>query len=284
MNQNPNPDQYPQPQTSQPRTIQVAIPNVKPYVTYAILGFTVFIYLLQLAGQYLLPQLPVSLANSIITILGPLIPAFGTADIAADIGEKVNAMIRVGQIWRLLTPVFLHDSSLPYGLLHIGFNMYALFLYGRGLEARFGHWRFSLLYFLSAYAGNVLSFLLTPNPSLGASTAIFGLLAAEGMFVFQNRQLLGNRAGRALMNVLYVAGINLLIGFSTTGVDNFGHLGGLLGGVLFTWFGGPRWKMEGFYPSVRLIDEREGHGAVGGTVAVLLFFIPLTMLGWIWPK
>ncbi len=263
MNENPNPDQYPQPsQPPQPRTVQVAVPNVKPYVTYSILGFTVFIYLLQLAG---------------------VISAHNWMLVAALVRvSNMDSLIRAGQIWRLITPVFLHDSSLPYGLLHIGFNMYALFLYGRGLEARFGHWRFTLLYFLSAYAGNVFSFLLTPNPSLGASTAVFGLLAAEGMFVFQNRQLLGNRAGRALMNVLYVAGINLLIGFSTSGVDNFGHLGGLLGGVLFTWFGGPRWKMEGFYPSIRLIDEREGHGAFAGTLAVLLFFIPLTVLGWIW--
>jgi len=118
---------------------------------------------------------------------------FGTTDVAAILGEKVNDLIRAGQLWRLITPVFLHDSSLPYGLLHIGFNMYALFLYGRGLEGRFGHWRFTLLYFLSAYAGNVLSFLITPNPSLGASTAIFGLLAAEGIFILQNRKLLGNR-------------------------------------------------------------------------------------------
>ena len=54
MNQNPTPDQQ-YPQTPQPRTVQVAVPNVKPYVTYSILGFTVFIYLLQLAGVYLLP-------------------------------------------------------------------------------------------------------------------------------------------------------------------------------------------------------------------------------------
>ena len=231
-------------------------------MTYFILGFTVFIYLLQLAGVYLLQ-----------------------GDVVAALGVKYGPLIRAGQIWRLITPVFLHDSTLPYGLMHIGFNMYALFLYGRGLEARFGHWRFTLLYFLSAYAGNVLSFLLTPGSSLGASTAVFGLLAAEGIFVFQNRQLLGNRANRALMNVLYVAGINLLIGFSSNGlVDNFGHLGGLLGGALFSWFGGPRWKMEGFYPSIRLVDEREGHGALSGTLAVLLFFIPLTVLGWIWIK
>jgi rhomboid protease GluP len=229
---------------------------VKPYGTYTLLALTVFVYLLQLAGQYLLKL-----------------------DLVTALGLKVNDLIRAGQLWRLITPVFLHGS-----ILHIAFNMYALFLYGRELETRFGHGRFLLLYFLSAYTGNVLSFLLTPGNSLGASTAIFGLLAAEGMFVFQNRQVLGSRANRVLMNVLYIAGINLFIGFTTTGVDNFGHLGGLLGGLLFTWFGGPRWKLEGLYPSLRLVDERDGHGAFAGALAVLLFFIPLTLLGWIWPR
>ncbi len=280
MDQNPLPGQdYPQPQ--QPRLIQVAVPAVKPVVTYAIMGFTTFVYLLQLASLYLLPQ---AAADSILRLFGISLSGAGSVDVVAIAGEKINVLIRAGQVWRLLTPVFLHDSTLPYGLLHIGFNMYALYLFGRGLEARFGHWRFTLLYFLSAYAGNVLSFLVTPAPSLGASTAVFGLLAAEGMFIIQNRRLLGNRAGRALMNVLYIAAINLLIGFTSAGIDNFGHIGGILGGVLFTWFGGPRWKLEGFLPSPRLIDEREGRGAWAGAFAVLLFFIPLTALGWIWVK
>jgi rhomboid protease GluP len=252
MNENPTPEQYPQPQ--QPRAVQIAMPNSKPYATYTLLGLTVIVYLLQLAGQYLLGQ-----------------------DWLYLLGAKYGPLIRAGQIWRLITPVFLHAS-----ILHIAFNMYALFIYGRGIESRFGHVRFLLLYFLSGFAGNVLSFLLTPNPSLGASTAIFGLIAAEGVFLIQNRSLLGNRVNRSLMNLLYIAAINLLIGFTTTGVDNFGHLGGLLGGVLFTWFGGPRWKVEGLYSSPKLIDEREGHGTFAGTVAVLLFFVPLTVLGWIW--
>jgi rhomboid protease GluP len=178
----------------------------------------------------------------------------------------------------LITPVFLHAS-----ILHIAFNMYALFLFGRGIEARFGHRRFLLLYFLSAFAGNVFSFLLTPEQSLGASTAIFGLLAAEAVFLIQNRQLLGRQVNRSLLNLLFIAAINLLFGITPgSGVDNFGHLGGILGGIIFTWFGGPRWHAEGIFPSLHLVDEREGHGAVAGTIAVLLFFIPLAVLGWFW--
>jgi rhomboid protease GluP len=252
MNQNPNPEQFPQ--TQPPRPIQVAVPGVKPYATYTLLVVTTLIYLLQLAGQYLL-----------------------NADVVTALGVKDDTLIRLGQLWRLITPVFLHAS-----ILHIAFNMYALFIFGRGIEARYGHGRFLLLYFLSGYAGNVMSFLLTISPSLGASTAIFGLISAEGVFIIQNRALLGNRVNRSLMNLVYIAGVNLLIGFTTTGVDNWGHIGGLLGGLLFAWFGGPRWKVEGFYPSVKLVDEREGHGALAGTVSVLLFFIPLTVLGWIW--
>ncbi len=250
MNENPAPPEHPQP----PRRLQVAVSFTKPYATYALIGITTFFFLLQMLGDYGLG-----------------------GDVVAYLGEKINSLIRAGQIWRLITPLFLHGS-----VLHIGFNMYALFLYGRSIEARFGRSRFLLLYFLSGFAGNVLSFLLTPNPSLGASTAIFGLLAAEGVFLIQNRQLLGPQAGRAFLNLLMIAAINLVFGFTTTGVDNYGHLGGILGGIIFTWFEGPRWKVEGAYPALRLIDEREGRGSLAGTIAVLLFFIPLAALGWVW--
>ena len=251
MNQSPVPGpEYPQAQ--QPQPVQVAVPKVKPYATYAILAITILVYLGQVVG----PQINIDFTSW---------------------GIKDNSLIRAGELWRLITPVFLHAS-----ILHIGFNMYALFLYGRGIESRYGHGRFLLLYFLSGYAGNVMSFLLTASPSLGASTAIFGLIAAEAVFLLQNRPLLGKQVNRALMNLVYIAGINLLIGFTTTGVDNWGHIGGMLGGVIFAWFGGPRWKLEGFFPSVKVIDEREGHGALAGTLSLLLFFVPLTALGWFW--
>ncbi len=253
MNDHQTPPEIPQ--APQPQRIQLAVPTSRPYAMYIVLGVTVLFYILQVIGQ-----------------------AFNF-DIVTALGVKDNGLIRAGQLWRLFTPVFLHAS-----ILHIGFNMYALFLYGRGIEARFGHTRFLLLYFLCGFAGNVLSFLMTPAPSLGASTAVFGLLAAEAVFVLQNRNLFGSRADRTLINIVAIALINLFLGFTTTGVDNYGHLGGLLGGIMFTWFGGPRWKVEGLNFNPRLVDEREGHGALAGSVAVLLFFVPLAALGWIWIK
>jgi rhomboid protease GluP len=243
------------PQASQPGPVRVATPRTKPYLTYIILGVTVAIYLLGLAATSIFKEDPFK-------ILGI---------------KDSNAIRYYGQLWRLITPVFLHAS-----LLHITFNMYALMIYGQDVELRFGHVRFLLLYFLSAFAGNVMSFLLTPGRSLGASTAIFGLLAAETVFFIQNRRLFGARGTSVLTNLFLIAAVNLFIGFSTTGVDNWGHIGGLLGGLIFTWFGGPRYKVEGIYPLQHLVDERQGHGALSGTAAVLLFFIPLTALGWFW--
>ena len=239
-----------------PPVVQIALPRVKPYFTYALMALTIGIYLLQLGGQYLLG-----------------------VDLVTYYGFKVNDFIRQGEIWRLITPVFLHGS-----LLHIGFNMYALFLFGRGLESRYGHGRFLLLYFLAGFAGNVFSFLFTPANSLGASTAVFGLLSAEAVFLLQNRKMLGPQANRSLMNLFYMAAINLFLGFTVSAVDNFGHIGGLLGGLLFAWAGGPRWQVEQGFGSYRLSDEREGHGALTGTLIVLVVFVPLAIMGWIWPR
>jgi rhomboid protease GluP len=107
-------------------------------------------------------------------------------DVPAALGMKVNELIIHGQIWRLITPVLLHGS-----ILHLGFNMYALYILGPGLERFYGHWRFLTLYLLAGFAGNVMSFIFSPNPSLGASTAIFGLLGAQGVFLYHNRGIYG---------------------------------------------------------------------------------------------
>ena len=154
---------------------RVQFPDRKPLITYILIGITTFIFVLQFGVQY-----------------------FIGSDLLFFYGGKINQFIMDGQVWRLITPALLHGS-----FLHVAMNMYALYVIGQRLERFYGHWRFLLLYVLSAFAGNVLSFVLSPTPSLGASTAIFGLFIAEGMFIYQNRDLFGKeRTRQALMNLL----------------------------------------------------------------------------------
>ena len=231
--------------------VRVALPQAAPYVTYTIIGITVFIYILQLATQALL-QVDVPVAFFI----------------------KANDLIREGQLWRLLTPALVHGS-----FAHIGFNMYALFSFGTSLERYFGRGRFLTLYLLGAFAGNVMSFLFSDAYSLGASTAIFGLIGAEAVFLYRNRKLLAGQFRSAIGNVLFIIAINLFLVGSLPGIDNWGHIGGLLGGLMFTWFASPLWEIEGIQPMLQLVDKRPAREVVTGAVLVLAVFGALAMWG-----
>lgn len=236
--------------TAQGVRVQVRLPERKAWLTYVLLGVTIAMYLMQLASESLLGY-----------------------DLPGVYGMKINEAIILGQVWRLLTPVFLHGS-----IMHIGFNMYALYIFGRGLEKRYGTARFAMLYFMGALAGNTLSFLLSSNPSLGASTAIFGLAAAEGVFIYTNRQFFG-RAGRSmLMNILTILGVNLLLGLSP-GIDNWGHLGGLVGGAIFAWFAGPVYKIVGTWPDLRLVERQLGGFVIGTLLVESLFWLLMAAAG-----
>ena len=224
-------EQFPQSQEQQPVRVPVLVrtPVQKPMVTYVLIGVTVIAY-----GLQWLSKLMVS----------------GGYDLPMLLGAKINEYILLGQIWRLITPVMLHGS-----LLHIAFNMYALFSIGPSLERHYGHWRFLLLYLVGGFAGNTLSFLLSPNPSVGASTAVFGLVAAEAVFILKNRELFGGRARGILMNLGMVIVVNLAIGMRP-GIDNWGHLGGLLGGAIFAWVSGPLLKVQTTLQGYELVDSR----------------------------
>jgi membrane associated rhomboid family serine protease len=130
-----------------------------------------------------------------------------------------------GDYWRIVTSGFLHAS-----LIHIGFNMYLLWLLGQMLEPALGGVRFAAVYFVSLLAGSFGALLLTDprTATVGASGAVFGLMAAaflelraRGMDPFQ--------AGIGWLIVL-----NLGITFFVPGISIGGHLGGLAGGALAT--------------------------------------------------
>lgn len=232
------------------RMVSVRMPDRSPLVANSVLGLTIAVFLLQLASQSLLE-----------------------GDYAVALGAKVNEAIRAGQWWRLLTPALLHGS-----VLHIAFNMMALRSLGPSLERHYGHGRFLALYLLGAFGGNVLSFLLSDGASVGASTAIFGLFAAEAVFLYVNGRLFGPAARHALRQMGGLLVINLLISLSP-GIDMWGHLGGLLAGGGFALLAGPKLFVAGDYPDLRLEDARSAQRMWTAAALVLAVFAALAALG-----
>jgi rhomboid protease GluP len=241
---------YHEPPLSAPQKVSVPLPTRQPVVTYTLIAICGVVFLLQVATNQWL----------------------GT-DWPAEVGAKVNDAIMRGELWRLFTPMFLH-ASIP----HILFNLYALWVIGPGLESNYGHGRYLALYVLGGFTGNVASFLFSPVASVGASTAIFGLLGAEGVLIYQNRRLFGKVAQKALTNVILIAAVNLAIGLSP-GIDNWGHVGGLIGGTLFAWFGGPLLQLEGIFPTLSITDRREAHQVWAAGIVTAGIFACLTALG-----
>lgn len=161
----------------------------------------------------------VFLAQFLGTGSGPL----GVGDLVRDYSMLPSAVAR-GEWYRLLTAAFLHG-----GLLHIGFNMFALLAFGPQVEAALGRVRFLALYLVAALGGSALSYLLGPPnvPGVGASGAIFGVLGAAYVVV----RLSGGDASP----IARLLGLNLLIGFVVPLIDWRAHLGGLVAGAALTW-------------------------------------------------
>lgn len=144
-------------------------------------------------------------------------------------GSNVGPLTLGGQWWRLVTSMFLHGS-----LLHIAFNMFALYQVGRLVERMFGSLRFIALYMLAGVAGSLASVLWNPHVnSVGASGAIFGIIG--GLFAFMRRpdsgvpptiikEVRGSLGGFLMFNIA--------AGLIYPHTDNAAHIGGLVGGYL----------------------------------------------------
>lgn len=139
-------------------------------------------------------------------------------------GAKVNLNIMSGQYWRFVTPIFLHAS-----IMHLLLNCYSLYWIGSLTERLYGHGKFLVIYLFAGILGNVISFIFSPNPGVGASGSIFGLFGALLYFGVENPSLFRGYFGR---NIIITILINIVYGFTQPGIDNFAHLGGLLGGFL----------------------------------------------------
>lgn len=179
----------------------------KPVVTIVILAILSLIYLYSLLkGQ-----------NQVIC------NGYLTEKIVCDFAVNRD-MILSGALYRLLTGTFVHVD-----LLHFLCNGYALYVIGSMVEGYFGKKKFAVIYLVSALTGSLLSIAMSSVNSIGASGAIFGLLGSLLYFGYHYRVYFGNVI---LGRVIPVIVLNLLIGFSSSNIDNFAHIGGLIGGFL----------------------------------------------------
>jgi membrane associated rhomboid family serine protease len=171
-----------------------------PVVTKVLIGLNVAAFLLMaaLGGSATSPQGGVY-ENGV--IWGPLV---------AD-----------GEWWRVVTGGFLHA-----GVLHLGMNMFLLWLLGKELEPALGRARFALVYAVSLLGGALGVLVVSPNsPTLGASGAIFGLMGALVVLQLRARQNPWNTGIGGLIV------INVVITFLIPGISIGGHLGGLIAGA-----------------------------------------------------
>ncbi len=229
LERRPLPPAPPDPSTPARPRIRVELPTVTPLVTYALIAINVAVFLLR--------------------ALSP--------EIDEDIylwGANIPSLVVSGEYYRLLTSMFLHASI--YGFrgdfafsnsIHILFNMFVLYGVGRQIEPVFGHARFALIYLLGGLMGSVFSAVFREGGggSVGASGAVFAVIGAELIYLYRHRELLGAAAQAQMRSLLVWGFLNLALGAlgSTFGsgmrIDNWGHLGGLAGGLALAWLIAP---------------------------------------------
>lgn len=187
-------------------------------------------------GDHICRRAPVTVTLLVIQIVAFIIMLLlggsTNSNVLVECGARVTPLIRQGQWWRLITPVFLH-----IGFAHLLINSVTLYFLGMYIEELFSHWRMLVIYLVSAFTGNLASAYFLPNTiSAGASTALFGLFGAFLMLgeSFHDNDLIQDLSRQFLILV----GINIVMDLFLPGVDLAGHVGGLLGGFLVSYIVG----------------------------------------------
>jgi len=156
----------------------------------------------------------------------------GSGKALVDLGALYVPDVLIGhQYWRMFTSMFLHS-----GIIHVAFNMWALWAIGGFVEVALGRLKFLIVYFVSGFAGSVLVLIAAPANSLvvGASGAIFGVFGALAVHAYLNRGR-DFQSQALLRNVLFILVINLVFSFTAGFVSWQAHVGGLIAGAAMTY-------------------------------------------------
>jgi rhomboid protease GluP len=150
-------------------------------------------------------------------------------------GALSHALVLHGEVWRLLSAMFLHGS-----LEHLIGNGVGLIIVGMAAEHAYGRLEMTGIYFISGLTGSIFSVLLNPGPAVGASGAIFGILGATIVFFFKYHDRLHIRDKRVGNAFLIWAGYSIVTAYFIPFVDNAAHVGGIIGGAFSGYWWSPR--------------------------------------------
>ena len=182
----------------------------KPIITYVLIAINVVVFILSVFNDAILPMFAVNR----------------------------ELIVNFNQYYRLFTGMFLHA-----GILHLLFNMYALYIIGMQLESFLGKAKYLAVYLLSGIGASMLSIFFSNSFSVGSSGAIFGLMGALLYFGYHYRVYLDSVVKSQIIPLIV---LNLILGFTISGVDNWAHIGGLVSGILATMAVGVKYKSTKF--------------------------------------
>ncbi|MCK9202124.1 MAG: rhomboid family intramembrane serine protease [Gallionella sp.] len=183
--------------------------NGRPYVTYALVGLNLFIFIL--------------------CVMAGIDWLTGKTNLWIEFGGNFALSTATGQWWRLFTAMFLHA-----GIAHVLLNMWALWEAGKVAERIFGHKQYALLYLMSGIMGGMASINWQQEVvSVGASGAVFGIYGALVAALMLRKDLLpGSITVQMRNSALVFITYALFNGFTKSGIDNAAHLGGLIAGAV----------------------------------------------------
>ncbi len=163
----------------------------------------------------------------------------GSEDVLTLINFGANnrdLVITYHEYYRLISSIFIH-----IGIMHLLVNSYSLFIIGTQVESFYGKFKYIVIYLVSGICGSLLSIVTNNSISAGASGAIFGLLGSILYFGYHYRLYLGTTIKSQIIPIIV---LNLMIGFLSSGIDNFAHIGGLIGGILISMALGVTYKSK----------------------------------------
>ena len=209
----------------------------KPLITYLIMALCVILFIL----MYILGDGSTHIKTLI------------------DFGGNAIKYTKRGEYYRLFTSIFLHA-----GIIHLLCNMYSLYVIGPQAESFYGKIKYLFIFCFSGISGSLLSTALNFNApvSVGASGALFGLLGSILYFGYHYRVYLGNVIKSQIIPIII---INLIIGFASTGIDNYAHIGGLIGGIFASM-------------AVGVPDKSKTSDKANGSIILLIYLVFLIYL------